>query len=184
MGQKYFLFFATFFPWTCLTRVGKSKAAVGAPYILRSNSMAKKQKQVDQNAPQQDNALVVAPTATKRLPLPEAKAHNLQWTPVAADAPVQAAQIALTSKGTNPKRVRVYGYDNLAAGNGRVPKDKRVVLVAGVTGHPKGVTQEQWDLLVQHTGTAGATPVHLKDNGVSPRVVRRSYRAGYIRFAA
>lgn len=146
--------------------------------------MAKKQKQVDQNAPQQDNALVVAPTATKRLPLPEAKAHNLQWTPVAADAPVQAAQIALTSKGTNPKRVRVYGYDNLAAGNGRVPKDKRVVLVAGVTGHPKGVTQEQWDLLVQHTGTAGATPVHLKDNGVSPRVVRRSYRAGYIRFAA
>ena len=123
----------------------------------------------------------VAAVATKRLrlPLPAARAHNKQHTIVAADADkVEAANVALTAKGTNPKKTRVYGYDNLAEGGGRVPKDAVIAVVPGAE-LPKGVQDSQWTKL---KGYAGQTVVDAYGNGVSSRTVRRAYRAGAIRF--
>lgn len=119
------------------------------------------------------------PTGRLRLPLPLAKKHNVGFTVLAPEVEVVAANVALTSKGTNPKRVRVYGYDNLANGGG-VPKAAKVQIVAGVT-CPKGVNAAQWDLLVS---LAGKTVEHCYGNKVASRTVRRAYRAGAIRFVA
>ena len=125
-------------------------------------------------------AVVVAATPILRLPLGEARAHNKVFAFVPDGTIAKAAALALTSKGTNPKKLRVYGYDNLSDGGG-VPKDKRVLLVAGFTGCPKGVAQAQWDKLVAApTGNAAS----LKDLGITSRTIRRAYRAGAIRFAA
>lgn len=115
-----------------------------------------------------------------RLPLPAAKAHNLGHTVLQAGAVVVAANVALTSKGTNPNRVRVYGYDNLGNG-GRVPKESQVALVPGQQGVPKGVNEKQWDKLVGMCASP-VTVSHLYDNGIVSRTVRRAYRAGAIRF--
>ena len=129
--------------------------------------------------PAQD-AVVVSPVAAPlRLPLGEARAHNVGFTFVTEDN-VVAAGIALTAKGTNPAKARVYGYDNLGDGGG-VPKDKRVLLVPGFTGVPKGVNPKQWDVVCANPGL---TYPALKDLGVDGRTIRRAYRAGAIRFAA
>jgi len=117
-----------------------------------------------------------------RKPLPEARAHNMVFAPLAnGDAP-QAANVSGTTKGSNPTKARVYGYDNLANGGG-VPKDKRVVIVAEAC--PKGVAQGQWDKLV---GSVAADPAQtvaqLKSAGIAGRTIRRAYRNGGIRFAA
>jgi len=125
---------------------------------------------------------VAAPAApaTLRLPLGEARAHNKIFAFVPDGTIAKAAALALTAKGTNPKKLRVYGYDNLSDGGG-VPKDKRVLLVAGFTGCPKGVAEAQWEKLVAApTGNAAS----LKDLGITSRTIRRAYRAGAIRFAA
>jgi len=122
----------------------------------------------------------VAAPATLRLPLGEARAHNKVFAFVPDGTIAKAAALALTAKGTNPKKLRVYGYDNLSDGGG-VPKDKRVLLVAGFTGCPKGVAEAQWEKLVAApTGNAAS----LKDLGITSRTIRRAYRAGAIRFAA
>lgn len=139
------------------------------------------QTQQDQTAvPETAPIAVVVAKGRLRLPLGEARAHNLGFTVLQPDGAVEAAGIALTSKGTNPTRVRVYGYDNLAAG-GKVPKEAKVALVPGQTGAPKGVNPAQWDKLV---GMAKDQPTvaHLYDNGIVSRTVRRAYRAGAIRF--
>ena len=122
----------------------------------------------------------VAAPAILRLPLGEARAHNKVFAFVPDGTIAKAAALALTAKGTNPKKLRVYGYDNLSDGGG-VPKDKRVLLVAGFTGCPKGVAEAQWEKLVAApTGNAAS----LKDLGITSRTIRRAYRAGAIRFAA
>jgi len=146
--------------------------------------MAKRKNRLqDQAAPKTDapaaDAPKPVPTGRLRLPLPEAKAHNKGFLVLAPDAEVAAANVALTSKGTNPTRVRVYGYDNFA-NNGGVPKQAKVAIVPGVT-CPKGVKAAQWDLLVS---LAGSTVEHCYGNKVASRTVRRSYRAGAIRFVA
>ena len=123
--------------------------------------------------------VVVAAVKTLRLPLGEARTHNKVFGFVSDDN-VVAANIALTAKATNPKKVRVYGYDNLSDGGG-VPKDKRVVLVPGFVGTPKGVATPQWEKLV---AAPASTTVALKDLGITSRTIRRAYRAGAIRFAA
>jgi hypothetical protein len=144
--------------------------------------MAKKQKQ----AKQVEVTVVEAPEAKAvrasrlRLPLPEAKAHNVKFVPVNPKQAV-AANVALTSKGTNPKRSRVYGYDNLSNGGG-VPKDKKVVVVPGAQ-LPKGVNASQWDLLTKEA-TGSKTVVELYNAKIASRTIRRAYRAGAIRFAA
>ena len=89
-----------------------------------------------------------------------------------------AANVALTSKGTNPKKQRVYGYDNLAEGGGRVPKQAKIAVVEGAS-LPRGVKDTQWTKL---QGYAGQTVESAYGNGVSSRTVRRAYRAGAIRF--
>lgn len=113
-----------------------------------------------------------------RLPLPEARAHNKQHVLVADGDKVVAANVALTSKGTNPKKTRVYGYDNLAEGGGRVPKQAKIAVVEGAS-LPRGVKDTQWTKL---QGYAGQTVESAYGNGVSSRTVRRAYRAGAIRF--
>jgi hypothetical protein len=136
-----------------------------------------------------DAAVAVTPVqaavvqAVKRLPLPEAQAHNKGNVFVPSGAEAKAADVALTAKGTNPKRARVYGYDNLADGKGSVPKDKRVALVAGVMGTPKGVSDAQWAALTAAVQAApDATVSTLYAGGIASRTVRRAYRAGAIRF--
>ena len=114
----------------------------------------------------------------KRLPLEQARAHNKVHVKLAADAAVTAADVALTSKGTNPRKTRVYGYDNLAEGGGRVPKGATLAIVPGAE-LPKGVQDGQWTKL---KGYAGQTVEAAYGNGVSSRTVRRAYRAGAIRF--
>ena len=128
-----------------------------------------------------------APVVTSgrlRLPLPEAKAHNSGFAPVAPEAPVEAAGIAFTKKGTNPKRVRVYGYDNTANGGG-VPKGAKVAVVPGIANTPSGVRAEQWQAL---TEAVAANPAHTVETlygaGIQSRTIRRAYRAGAIRFVA
>lgn len=113
-----------------------------------------------------------------RLPLPEARAHNKQHVLVADGDKVVAANVALTSKGTNPKKTRVYGYDNLSEGGGRVPKQAKIAVVEGAS-LPRGVKDTQWTKL---QGYAGQTVESAYGNGVSSRTVRRAYRAGAIRF--
>lgn len=124
-------------------------------------------------------------TGPKRAPLPQARAHNMGNKLVSEDGAVQSADVCLTSKGTNPRKLRVYGYDNLAEGNGRVPKDKRVALVPGIASTPKGVADAQWTKLVGLVqGNGNLTVSGLYDNGVASRTVRRAYRAGALRFVA
>ena len=141
--------------------------------------MSKKQKQTQVAVPATTEAVVAAPAKTPRLPLPDAQAHNRQFTFV--DGQAASAAIALTAKGTNPKKARVYGYDNLADGGG-VPKDKRILLVPGLSGVPKGVAESQWDALVLLASDGSVTVAGAKDS-VTSRTIRRAYRAGYIRFS-
>jgi len=141
--------------------------------------MSKKQKQTQVAVPATTEAVVAAPAKTPRLPLPDAQAHNRQFTFV--DGQAASAAIALTAKGTNPKKARVYGYDNLADGGG-VPKDKRILLVPGLSGVPKGVAESQWDTLVLLASDGSVTVAGAKDS-VTSRTIRRAYRAGYIRFS-
>jgi hypothetical protein len=105
-----------------------------------------------------------------------AKSNNFALAP----NPSELARAALIkpAKGENPKRVRVYGYDNGADG-GRVPKDAVVQAVPGSTGLPKGVTAGQWALLQAQSGKLVRSAY---DAGVTSRTMRRSYRAGFIRF--
>jgi hypothetical protein len=136
-------------------------------------------------APVSNVVIAAAPEApavvvvkSKRLPFAEAHAHNKVFGFVPADGAV-AADVALTAKGTNRRKLRVYGYDNLSSG-GSVPKDAVVVLVAGIVGTPKGVADAQWAALQSQ---AGKTVSVAYDNGVASRTVRRAYRAGAIRFS-
>jgi hypothetical protein len=146
--------------------------------------MSKKQKQTQVPATDAQvtapEAAVATPPKTLRLPLAEAREHNKAFTFVAPDA-AKSAAIALTAKGTNPKKARVYGYDNLADGGG-VPKDKRILLVPGLQGVPKGVSQQQWDVLCAVAADGDVTVAGAKDS-VTSRTIRRAYRAGYIRFS-
>jgi hypothetical protein len=121
---------------------------------------------------------VTAKPTAKRLPFAEAHAHNKVFGFVTPDAAV-SADVAYTAKGTNMRKLRVYGYDNLSSGGG-VPKDAMLVMVAGITDTPKGCADAQWAAL---QGMAGKTVAHAYDNGVSSRTVRRAYRAGAIRFS-
>jgi hypothetical protein len=116
--------------------------------------------------------------ARLRLPLEQARAHNVQFVPV-DPAAVTAANVALTSKGTNPKKARVYGYDNLSNGGG-VPKTHKVAIVEGAV-NPKGVNPAQFELLVANPGH---TVIELRGLGITSRTIRRAYRAGAIRFVA
>ena len=141
--------------------------------------MSKKQKQTQVAVPATTEAVVAAPAKTPRLPLPDAQAHNRQFTFV--DGQAASAAIALTAKGTNPKKARVYGYDNLADGGG-VPKDKRILLVPGLSGVPKGMAESQWDALVLLASDGSVTVTGARDS-VTSRTIRRAYRAGYIRFS-
>lgn len=147
--------------------------------------MAKKQKQVPAAVVAEQSPVVeTKPTRVKRLRLPlgEARTHNGQFNPIAKGDEAVSANIALTSKGTNPKKVRVYGYDNLANGGG-VPKASVVAVVEGVA-CPKGVNAGQFDRMVELAKSGDATVQSLYDNGIRSRTVRRAYRAGAIRFAA
>ena len=146
--------------------------------------MARKSKQSPKAVPAtpavvvESNAPVAAPKVGRiRLPFVEAKGHNKGFVLLAGDAQVVSANVALTSKGTNAKRQRVYGYDNFA-NNGGVPKQAKVAVIAGAQ-CPKGVNPGQWDLLVS---LAGNTVEHCYGNKVASRTVRRAYRAGVIRF--
>jgi hypothetical protein len=139
---------------------------------------SKSTKVVQSDVAQTEVAVVSAKTL--RLPLPQALVHNGQFVPVVGTP--TAAGIAFTAKGTNPKKARVYGYDNLGGGGG-IPKDKYVVLVAGTTGVPKGVNAAQWDTLVDICSKDDPITAATAIASVTGRTLRRSYRAGYIRFA-
>lgn len=125
------------------------------------------------------SAVAVAVPSVGRLPLAEARAANAANVFVAGDK-VVAAVVVQTAKGTNPKKVVVYGYDNLSEG-GRVPKDKAILAVPGFTGCPKGVNPDQWDKLVA-LGKVIVSAAY--DAGIQSGTVRRAYRAGAVRFAA
>jgi len=118
-----------------------------------------------------------------RVTLGVARKHNFGVPPVASPDAAVPAGVIRTGKGENAKRLRVYGYDNGAAkdGAGRVNKAATVVVVPGTSGLPKGVTQGQWDKLVAQGGKSVQVAY---DAGVTSRTVRRSYRAGFIRFVA
>ena len=124
--------------------------------------------------------VAVPKVARTRLPLAQAQAHNV-FVPLTADQTVVPAAIAFTEKGTNPKKVRVYGYDNADGGRG-IPKDKRVVVVPGAS-CPKGVNGAQWDLLVSSLQADPAQTVAQLKANIAGRTIRRAYRAGAIRFA-
>jgi hypothetical protein len=111
--------------------------------------------------------------------LAQAIAHNKAIDPANPESVVKA-DIVATDKGANEKRRRVYGYDNGSGGMG-VPKAAKVLLVPGFTGIPRGVNADQWAKL---QSLAGNTVQHCYDNlGANPsRTVRRSFRAGAIRF--
>jgi hypothetical protein len=115
-----------------------------------------------------------------RLPLPAAKQHNAQHVLLAPNAPVVGAAVAITAKGTNTRKQRVYAYSN-AAGGGGVPQQAAVLVVPGFVGVPKGVNAAQWAAL---QALAGSTVAHCYANGIVSRTVRRAYRAGAIRFGA
>lgn len=125
-----------------------------------------------------------APVAAtpRRLPYPQAKTANKANVLVEDPQKAVAANVVLTAKGTNPAKARVYGYDNFAEGAGGVPKQAKVALVP-TNGTPKGVATEQWDKLVALVQANPTwTVAMLYDNKVTSRTVRRSYRAGAIRF--
>jgi hypothetical protein len=126
---------------------------------------------------------VAAPRVTRlRKPLAEARAHNMVFAPLANGDKPQAANVAGTTKGTNPTKQRVYGYDNLANGGG-VPKDKRVVVVTEEC--PKSVNADQYAKLVAAVKADPAqTVAQLKGAGIAGKTIRRAYRMGGIRFAA
>jgi hypothetical protein len=121
-----------------------------------------------------------AAPARLRLPLPQAKTHNTNFVVLAAGAPVVAANLAGTTKGSNPKKARVYGYGNMANGGG-VPKQAICVVVPGFTGVPANVNPGQWALLVKQAGVPVST---LYNNGITARTIRRAYRAGAVNFVA
>jgi hypothetical protein len=93
---------------------------------------------------------------------------------VAAPAP---AELVKPPKFSNLKRLNVYGYDTA---DGRVPKDGKIVLIPGFVGVPKGVKEDAWKAVVEF---AGKTVREAYDSRtVDTSAVRRSYRAGAIRF--
>jgi hypothetical protein len=114
--------------------------------------------------------------APSRVTLVAAKTANFGLAP--NPSALERAKVLKPAKGENPKRVRVYGYDNGADG-GRVPKDAVLQVVPGTTGLPKGVTSGQWALLQAESGKSVRAAY---DAGVTSRTVRRSYRSGFIRF--
>jgi hypothetical protein len=107
-----------------------------------------------------------------------ARAANFAQAP--NPSALERAALVKPAKGTNPKKARVYGYDN-GAGNGAVPKTAAVHAVPAMTGAPKGVTPAQWELLQSFFGQSVQVAY---DGGVDSRSVRRAYRAGFIRFVA
>jgi hypothetical protein len=119
-----------------------------------------------------------AAPAVARVTVTVAKAQNFAQS--ANPSALARASLVKPGKGENLKRVRVYGYDN-GAGAGRVNKAASIAIVPGTSGSPKGVTPAQWAALV----TFGGKPVDSAyAGGVTARTVRRSYRAGFIRFVA
>jgi hypothetical protein len=134
-------------------------------------------KQVAQQTPATTDAAPAAPVKRvgrfQVMPLSAAIAHNKALQAEEAPAP-----LAKPEKGSNPKRVRVYGYDN-GEGGMKIDLSAKVVLVPGPTGDPKGVNGAQWSKL---QSLAGSTGQSCKDNGVTARTLRRAYRAGFIRF--
>lgn len=138
-------------------------------------------EQAAQSAEQATVEQAAASAAPKRLrlPLPQAREHNKQHGLLPADAAAAvAANVALTARGTNPQKRRVYGYDNLAEGGGRVPRNALIAVVPG-SELPRGVQATQWAKLQSY---AGQSVESAYGNGVSSRTVRRAYRAGAIRF--
>lgn len=122
---------------------------------------------------------VTAVAPATRVTVAVAKSHNFAL--VANPSALAPAGVVKTGKGENPKRVRVYGYDNGQAGAGRVNKAAQLQVVPGTTGLPRGVTAGQWQAL---SALAGSTVQQAYDAGVTSRTVRRAYRAGFIRFVA
>ena len=123
--------------------------------------MSKKQKQETQ----------VAPTARS---LGVARSANAAIPPVDPSAPVRATLVRPT-KGENPQRRGVYGYDN--GEGGRVPTGAKVVVVDATA------LGAAWPSLAAALQlTPAATVADLKSAGVSSRALRRSFRSGYIRF--
>lgn len=113
-----------------------------------------------------------------RLPVDQARAHNAQWS-LTSPAPT-AAVIAGTVKGSNPKRARVYGYNNLANGGG-VPKVAIVKVVGAVC--PAAVNPGQWSALVAAvTANPSSTVESLRGQGIASRTLRRAFRNGGIQF--
>lgn len=102
--------------------------------------------------------------------------HNKAVLTDTAGKPVKA-DIGATDKGANPKRQRVYGYDNTSSTWG-VPKAAKIVIVPGAT-LPRAVAADQWELLQKF---AGKPVQEAYDNKVSSRTVRRAFRGGAIRF--
>jgi len=121
-------------------------------------------------------------SAVKRLPFEAARAHN-RANVVVDPKDVKPADVAFTEKGTNKSKRRVYGYDNWANGNGKVPVGSKVVIVPEAK-LPKAVGTEQWELLVKLVTSGTALVTALYDAGIHSRTIRRSYRAGAIRFVA
>jgi len=125
--------------------------------------MSKKQKQQPE-----------AKSAPEARSLGVARSANAAIPPVDPAAPVRATLVRPT-KGENPQRRGVYGYDN--GEGGRVPTAAKVVVVDATA------LGAQWPKLAEALQlTPAATVADLKSAGVSSRALRRSFRSGYIRF--
>lgn len=121
----------------------------------------------------------VAPVTSPAKSLAVARATNGANTYVAPDADkVERAVLVRPSKGENPKRGRVYGYDNLSDG-GKVPVDS-IVKLTGATGSLAGFDK------LRDTVEGHGEPLTVRDcknAGISSKTIRRAYRSGLIRFA-
>jgi len=105
--------------------------------------------------------------APEAVTLSAARAANQQQ-----DA-LSAAKLVRPSKGQNPQRALVYGYD----AGGRVPVGATIHVV------DRGGLGTAWPTLAAALElTPAATVADLKAGGVTGRSLRRAYRQGLIRF--
>lgn len=121
---------------------------------------------------------VEVPAGAKRAPFAVAKERNFA-NAVTDPENATGAKVVKPLPKTNLERRRVYGYDN-GTGGGGVPKEAKVVVV-DTSRVPKGVKADEWAKVRE---MAGKTVSSMYDGGVSGSAIRRSYRAGAIRFVA
>ncbi len=129
-----------------------------------------------QNATNKTTTPKASTNTTGRAAYTTAKANNFGLA--VNSKKVSAAVLTKSSKGTNAKRNRLYGYDNGANG-GPVPVLATMVLVPGATANNGG--QKALVAFIKAT-TKPTAQGGYSAKVFTSRTVRRAYRAGLIRF--